>query len=462
MRKFSYLFIAISLSACQAKMSFPSADMDQHAPANWIAQPQLDQQAQSSDSWYQSYANPELDALITRALSHNPELQKQALAVKIAEKQLDNQQAQLWPTLGLNINASRSQSQTSLSSGHGVSLSGSYEIDLWGKLGAQAQAQAYQLLASQAQYQQAKQSLIGEVFSLYTQILEAKALLALFEQRAKNAEQSQMIIESGYQQGLNSALDVYLARNQLHSDRAKVTAQLQTTKNLTRQLEKALGFYPESALSFNQNMPTLSDDLSTGLPADIAKNNPKVKMAWLNMLQANELVAVAHKQRFPSFTLTSSLGKSSEDISQLFSSDLIWSVVGSVVTPLFNAGKLANNQDIADFTAQQAELDYLDTLREVFFSVENALYLESNLATRIHDFATAKDNAQAAEQLAFEQYQKGLVDYTTVLEAQTRAVDAQSSLIQLQSELITNRINLHLALGSGFNFLTSEKMDANE
>ena len=53
--------------------------------------------------------------------------------------------------------------------------------------------------------------------------------------------------------------------------------------------------------------------------------------------------------------------------------------------------------------------------------------------------------------LAFEQYQRGLVSYTTVLEAQRRAFDIQSGVIELRNQLLQNRIALHLALGGNFN-----------
>ncbi len=62
----------------------------------------------------------------------------------------------------------------------------------------------------------------------------------------------------------------------------------------------------------------------------------------------------------------------------------------------------------------------------------------------------AQENAIAAETLSFEQYQSGLVAYTTVLDAQSRSYDAQSTVIQIKNQLIANRINLHIALGGNF------------
>jgi outer membrane protein TolC len=69
----------------------------------------------------------------------------------------------------------------------------------------------------------------------------------------------------------------------------------------------------------------------------------------------------------------------------------------------------------------------------------------------------AQENAKIASTLSFEQYQSGLVSYTTVLDAQKRSFDAQSTLIKIKNRLITNRINLHFYLGVDF---SSESFEA--
>ena len=51
---------------------------------------------------------------------------------------------------------------------------------------------------------------------------------------------------------------------------------------------------------------------------------------------------------------------------------------------------------------------------------------------------------------AADQYQRGLVAYTTVLESQRQAFDAESTVVQLKNQLLQNRITLYLALGGEF------------
>ena len=73
---------------------------------------------------------------------------------------------------------------------------------------------------------------------------------------------------------------------------------------------------------------------------------------------------------------------------------------------------------------------------------------EQSLNDRLHAVERARTNAVAAEELAFDQYRRGIVTYATVLEAQRRSFDAATDVIGLRAELWRNRVALHAALGS--------------
>jgi len=162
-------------------------------------------------------------------------------------------------------------------------------------------------------------------------------------------------------------------------------------------------------------------------------------------------LAYAHKQRFPSIVLSGSVGDSTADIGDLLSgSSLAWSLLGSVSAPIFNAGRLKANEEKARIELKQGEQLYLDTLYNAFSDVENAITTEQSLKHSYNTMLAAQKNAQVASTLSFEQYQSGLVSYTTVLDAQNRSFEAQTTLIKIKNQLIENRINLHFSLGGDF------------
>ena len=99
---------------------------------------------------------------------------------------------------------------------------------------------------------------------------------------------------------------------------------------------------------------------------------------------------------------------------------------------------------------QQAEQQYLDLVFRAFADVENTISRTTSLQERYKSFLDAELNSGAALSLALEQYQRGLVTYTTVLESQRQAFDAEVTVVQLRNQLLQNRINLYLALGGEF------------
>lgn len=198
-------------------------------------------------------------------------------------------------------------------------------------------------------------------------------------------------------------------------------------------------------------MPLLSSDIPKGLPSGLIARKPKLVASWYQLLAKDASLAYAHKQRFPSISLMASVGNSASELSDVVSiSALGWSLLGNLTMPIFNAGKLEANEEKSRLLLKQSEQGYLETLHNAFLDVENAVTLESSLKQRYQMMLAAQENAIAAQRLSFENYHNGLVDYTTVLDAQSRSFDAQSTLIQIKSQLIRNRIELHIALGGDF------------
>lgn len=420
--------------------------------------PELWQQATTSalkveDNWLQQLENPQVFFLVEQALANNQQILQSGYDVAIKQQQLIATGAALWPSLDLSTRTNRSKDNrpVSYNNASSANLTLSYEIDLWGKL-SDAQRQAnLEFLAEQANFEQSKQRLVGDVVSGWFNVISAQKLLALYQQREKNAEQNLAIIESGYRQGLNAALDVYLTRNELNTERSRIAGQKATLNQAIRTLERLTGDYPKGALTVEAELPLLDKPIPLGLPSELITRKPSLMASWYQLLSTDANLAYAHKQRFPSLDLSATLGDSTDRVSDLFSpSSLAWSLVGSISMPLFDAGRLKANEEAARLAVLSQEQNYLASLYDAFNDVEQAISQEQSLQQRYQATLKAQENAIAAEQLSFEQYQSGLVTYTTVLDAQDRSFDAQSSVIEIKNQLIINRINLHIALGGDF------------
>lgn len=405
------------------------------------------------DNWLKQLSNPQVHLLVNKALNNNQQFAVQAYELEIAEQQLIISGSELWPTLDLTFKSGRNKNNEpiSYSNTNSVNVNLSYEVDIWGKLSAADRQRNYDYLAKKSNFNQYKQNLIVNVVSIWFNIIEADKLLKLYQSRVDNTRQNLAIIETGYQSGLNKALDVYLSRNDLNTELTRVADQQVAKIKLIRQLERLTGEYPKGALLVNANLPLLSNDIPMGLPSELVSRKPELKASWYQLLAKDAGLAYAHKQRFPSLAISGSIGDSANDIGNLLSgSSLAWSLLGSISAPIFNAGRLAANEEKTRIQLKQSEQQYLDTLYNAFSDVENAITTEHGLKQSYQTMLEAQENAKIAATLSFEQYQSGLVSYTTVLDAQKRSFDAQSTLIKIKNQLITNRINLHFYLGGDF------------
>ena len=444
------LLASLFLLACSNTSEVDTDLTTPTLPDNW----QESQQALSVEhNWLSQLDNPQVQQLVTKALAANHQFAMQAYALEIAEQQLIVSGSQLWPELDLAFRSGRSKDNQSDSyaNSNSVNLNLSYELDIWGKLSAADQISNYNYLAQKATFEQYKQQLVVNVVTTWFRVIEADKLLKLYQNRVENSQQNLAIIEAGYKAGLTAALDVYLTRNDLNNELTRVSEQATIKTKLIRQLERLIGEYPKGELLVNANLPLLTNDIPLGLPSELISRKPELKASWYQLLSQDAGLAYAHKQRFPSIVLSGSVGDSTADIGDLLSgSSLAWSLLGSISAPIFNAGRLQANEEKARLELKQGEQLYLDTLYDAFSDVENAITTEKSLKHSYYTMLAAQDNAKIASTLSFEQYQSGLVSYTTVLDAQKRSFEAQTTLIKIKNQLIANRINLHLSLGGDF------------
>ncbi|WP_163930772.1 TolC family protein [Paraferrimonas sp. SM1919] len=443
------------LTACSSSSYIDQAQVKPQLPANWQVSPSS---LATNEDWLAVIANEQLLQLLSQALNTNQSLIQLALEVEVQRQAVTVTGANFWPSLSSSLDTGVIGNNNDSSNSSTIGLNLNYELDIWGKLSDADRRTKLTLFAVEANYEQAKDQLIADVAKAYYKVATSAQLLDLFERRTENAKVNFDIIESGYLQGLNSALDVYLTQNEYHSEKSNLASQRSQYKEDIRALERLLGDYPKGALKVQAELPLLPQGISAGVPSELVKNKPSLQAAWYQLLAQDANVAYTQKQRYPSLSLRGSIGSSNAEFGELFNGDnAAWSVFGGLTAPIFNAGRLKAQTEQQKLKLKQQEQQYLDTLFSAFEQVENTLDLDASLQIQYQATLKAQDNATQAETLSFEQYQSGLVSYTTVLDAQTRSFVAQTSVINLKNQIINNRIALHLALGGSLQSAVSQE-----
>ncbi len=444
---FSYTLLV--LSGCLFQSPSPKQASPPLLPKHWINK-HLDTPV--SAIWLPEENRELIKQLIEESLQHNSQLQAQAARVGAALQSSiiagSDQALEISSFFkGGRQRSSSGNTTDSLSLG----LDFSWELDLLGKLDDHEQAALLDAAVSIETFRDKRLQLIADISGQWFTLLEHYQQLDLIQKRENNLGEIVKIIEEGYQLGLNTSLDLHLARADYSAIKAKVEARKKTLRTATRKMEYLLGRYPKTELLAAGTLPQKMNAIPAGLPADILNRRPDILAAAHSLAAANLRVAEAYKNRFPSLSLTGKYGTSTDELNQLLSVDsVIWSLFAGVVSPLINGGKLQATQERNMALAEVEAALYTDTVLTAFREVEDSLETEQRLATQQTLLEeAAKDSAQAYK-LAFEKYQNGLVDYITVLESERRAFDSQSSVLTIYNERIQNRITLFLALGGDF------------
>ena len=438
--------LLISLSGC-SRWQQADADTTALADNGYQAPPNFHQPlpaAETADALPQN-----LQALLQEAEQANHQLAQQRQLLQQAQAALKIQNSDEWPQLELLLQSSRSQrADDAVQREHSLALSASWELDIWGRLNAASQAAVAEYWQQQSEYEWQRQSLLADVITQLLSASEADALLQQRRQQLQIAEYSQSIAEQAYRLGTGTAVDLHLANSEVSTARALLVQQQSAYYQAVQALQILLGRYPDGQW---QQLPDFSSDMlpwQPSVPAAVVAQRADVRAAYYRLLASDYQLAVAHRDRFPQFTLKLQGGVKHDELSQwLKGDDLFWSFIGGITQPLFNHGRLQQLEAQALSAKQQQELAYLQQVYNAFEQVEMHAEALIALAQQQLQYRQAEQQAELAETRAREEYRKGLETFTTLLDAQGRAVSARISRIGSEAEQQRNRVALLLALG---------------
>ena len=431
--------------------------------------PAFEQAAPADDpvgEWLTSFGEPGLEAAVLSALEGNQDLRAAAARVDQAAAQARIAGADLYPQVSAGARSTRQKQRfigfpipgsggdeppSSLSTSYGVSLDVSWEADLWGRIRAGRRAAEADLLAAREELEAARLSLAAQTAKAWLAATEARLQRELAQRSVEAYRESYESIRRRYALGVRSALDLRLIATQLHGAEALLASREDQYARALRQLEILQGRYPSAQAEVGDDLPSLGDPVPAGLPAQMLERRPDLRAAERRLEAAGLRVAQAKAARYPTLRLTASGGLISNELSDIASGDFdVWSFATNFFAPLFQAGRLKAQVEGSEGVLEQNLYAYAAATLTAFQEVENALNSERLLRERQHALGNAAAQARAAEELADTQYRSGVSDILALLESQRRSLEAEGQLLSVRLQSLTNRIDLHLALGGGF------------
>lgn len=452
LRSLACLALVLGMGACATRTDAPTRPAD--LPPAYIESASPDSAAPAAD-WWRGFGSSELSALIDAALLGNPDLIIATERVRQAEAQVKIAGASLFPAL--NFGAGTSRRETSGNDGTGASafnatLSASYEVDLWGQNASLARSSDFALRASRFDRETVRLTLVSGVASAYFQLLSLRGRLSAARDNIAIAERVFKVVDARARNGAASSLDLARQQSSLLGQQAAILPlelqERQVLYALAILIDKPpQGFAIDSASVLSLTVP----DVAPGLPSTLLVRRPDLASAEAQLAGANANVAVARAALLPSISLTGSAGIASGSLHDLVNAPAVaFSIGASLLQPIFNAGRLRAQVDIATSRERELVQSYRKAILAALVDVENALAARSRLGGQEQLLMQSLQQATRALRLAEVRYREGADDLIVLLDAQRTLFQTQDQVAQIRQSRLQATLDLFKALGGGW------------
>ena len=459
--------LALSMAACN---TIPKADM---RPV--LAEPNVpieqtygafDKETVSSANqasiagqrWQEFYSDERLKGLIALGLENNKDFESARLAIEKARAQYQITDLNDLPRIdgsgGYTRQAQNSRDKNP-SSSYKVDLGlANYELDFWGKIASLKDQALQNFLATTAAKDSTQISLISNIAQSYANLSYSLAQLKLAEATVESREKSLFIADKRFEAGIDPKLPSLQASASLENAKLAVLRAQSSILKARNALQFLVGgpiptnLIPTPAVSNITNQQIFN----AGLPSELLRYRPDVLQAEYNLKAAGANIEVARASYFPSISLASSVGVSSGSLDDLFKSGSVgWSFGPSISVPIFDAGRLDANYDVAKIEREQTLANYERSIQTAFREVSDVLATRATLGDQLAAQYRLQDNFEQTYQIADARFKAGIANYLDVLDAQRSLFSTQQGILDLELQKIISQVELYQVLGGGAN-----------
>ncbi len=462
------------LTGCAVGPDYHPVDMP--VPDNFAASqkdvPKPDQPLIDAMIWWKSLKDPELDALIDQSIANNPD-------IEIALDRVQEARTQEEVVLGGSLPEADLSASTAAGSGSDLtkgradsplragdngrgfdkinSIAGfdsAYELDLFGKYRREMEAADYDTQAAIAARNNVLISVIADVAHAYIDMRAGQMRVAVLQKNIDNINDYVKLTQERYDRGITNGLDVTLAERQLASleaEKAPLVAQIHAAQYVIATL---LGKFPEEMvkqLDQTGMVPSLPDNIQTGLPLDLLRRRPDIQEAERRAAAATAEIGVAEADLFPHVSLVGGTGLEGGQVSGSANpASFIWSLGPSVSWSILDFGSLDALVDKANLHAKETLVQYKKTVLNAVREVDTSLDAYKAQQDRLEKLGKALEASQRAVMLATKRFNRGLTDSLNVIDAERQEYDLEAQYVVAQQNAAEQFIGLYKALGGGW------------
>jgi multidrug efflux system outer membrane protein len=454
------LAAAALLSACavppRADLSTPALELPSGAAV-----------APVPADWWKSFGDSQLTALVDEALQNNRDLARAVARIDQSRAALRSARADRLPSVSANLAAGRQRTSENgaiplvgaspIGSDYRATLNVAYEVDLWSRLARTHDAAREDLLATSYARDTLRTALAAQVVQSYVALQALDTQYRLFERAVQAQRESIRLQRLRFNAGDIGELDIRQLEAELIANDAQLPKLDRARGEAERALALVLGRTPRAVVegavprSTTPAAVPASVTLPEGLPSDLLQRRPDVMASEARLRAAGARVDAARAAYFPSIALTAGFGRESVELSRLTDGpSLIWSVLASVTQPIWNGGRIAAQNELAQARRREVELDYRDTVAVAFKEVRDALGARSESEISLRNAIERERALSRASQLTTLRFNGGEASRLNAIEAERAALAAQAQVADARRAVAAAQADLFRVLGGGW------------
>jgi multidrug efflux system outer membrane protein len=455
--------MALVLSACAMGPDFEKPEVP---VPDTFQEPTIPGASIANLKWWELFQDEELTRLIEMALINNKEVAIAMARIEEARATLGFVRADQFPNLDGTAGATRGNLipgaglPGSINETFVLAANLSFEVDLWGKLRRSTEAARAELLATVEARNVVTITLIADVASVYLLLLDLDDRVSIAQRTMVTRQESLDIIQARFDKGTVALIDVNQAQIELADAAAELAALKRENQRAENLLNVLLGQNPGSLKRPQGKEDKLfPPDIPAGLPSELLERRPDIRQASQQLAAQTARIGVAEALRFPSLSLTGTLGLASTELDDFFSgSNKAWGLSANFLGPVFDAGRNKSRVEAERARTEQLLKSYELTVLRAFQEVEDSLidissYREEALARQRQVTA-----ALSAAELSSARYNGGVTSFLEVLESNRSLFRAELLASSTKRLQLVSIISLYKALGGGW--LTEEEAAA--
>ncbi len=413
-------------------------------------------------AWWQAYGDSRLDSLVETALAGQPSLQTAQARLQQAQAAVDASGAAGGPQVNGSIDLTDQRFTQkglippplagTIQWNNNAQITGSWELDLFGRQRAALDASIGQLRAAQAETQAARVLLAGNVAAGYFNLARIVETRRVAAESLQQREQVVALVRQRIAAGLDTTVELRQAEGLIAQSQVEIESLDEAAARARHALAELSGQGPQALDGLTPALAAVrSAPVPAGLPADLLGRRADLVAQRWRVEATQRDVDVARAQFYPNINLVAFVGLASIGLDNFAQAGARTYGAGPAIRlPIFEGGRLR-----ANLSARAADVDIavdgynatlLRALREVADELSSLQSLERQQRAQ-QDATTA---AISAYDLALQRYQAGLGNFLTVLTAQTNVLAQQRSSTELKARHLASEVALARALGGGF------------